>query len=94
LLFVLLMLTTEILIQHHGLFQKYLPNFPSEIRTKRNFPTSQLLSIYGNVVEVSLNGMTFIPLFVKIDQLVPKLKGGTLHARMYSMVTTKTSLLE
>jgi hypothetical protein len=92
--FILLMLNTEILIQqHHGLFQKCLPNFPSETITKWDFPTSQLLSIYGNV-DVSLNGTTFITLFVKIDQLVPKLKGDTLHARMYSMVTTKTSLLE
>jgi len=82
------------LFQCHGLFQKYLPNFPPETRTKWDYPTSQLLSINGNAVEVFLNGMTFIPLFVKIDQLVPKLKGDTLYARTYTMATSKTSLLE
>jgi len=82
----LLLLTTEILIQqYHCLFQKCLPNFPSETRTKWDSPTSQLLNINGIVVEVSLNAITFISFFVKIDQLFPKLKGDTLHANPASL---------
>jgi len=42
------MLITEILIQqHHGLFQKCLPNFLSETRTKWDYTTSHLPSIKG-----------------------------------------------